>query len=99
MVPAKLAAQVTKELSVPTIGIGAGVDCDAQVLVWPDMAGLNGGGGAEFVEKYAHLRGEVPRGARGFPGQGRGGALPRPPHPSEEVGRPGDSGRALGGLQ
>src|SRR5438067_10407178 len=36
MVPASLAAQVTKELSIPTIGIGAGVDCDAQVLVWPD---------------------------------------------------------------
>src|ERR671921_831205 len=43
MVPADVAAQVTKELSIPTIGIGAGADCDAQVLVWPDMAGLTGG--------------------------------------------------------
>ena len=39
MVPAEIAGQVTKELAIPTIGIGAGVDCDAQVLVWPDMAG------------------------------------------------------------
>src|SRR5919205_1806483 len=40
MVPAAIAGQVTKELSIPTIGIGAGPECDAQVLVWPDMAGL-----------------------------------------------------------
>src|ERR671920_194695 len=46
-------AQVTKELAIPTIGIGAGVDCDAQVLVWPDMAGLTGGRVPKFVKKYA----------------------------------------------
>lgn len=39
-VPAKLAAEITKQLSIPTIGIGAGVDCDAQVLVWTDLMGL-----------------------------------------------------------
>lgn len=39
-VPAQLAAQITKELRIPTIGIGAGVDCDAQVLVWTDLMGL-----------------------------------------------------------
>ena len=53
MVPAEIAAQVTKELSIPTIGIGAGVDCDAQVLVWPDMAGLTSGRVPRFVKKYA----------------------------------------------
>ena len=51
MVPAEIAGQVTKELTIPTIGIGAGVDCDAQVLVWPDMAGLNGGRRAEVREE------------------------------------------------
>ena len=39
-VPAELAAQITKELSIPTIGIGAGVNCDAQVLVWTDLMGM-----------------------------------------------------------
>ena len=65
MVPAEIAGQVTKELSIPTIGIGAGVDCDAQVLVWPDMAGLNGGRVPKFVKKYADLRGELLRAAQG----------------------------------
>ena len=49
MVPAELAAQVTHKLTIPTIGIGAGAECDAQVLVWQDMAGLSQGKGAKFV--------------------------------------------------
>src|SRR4051812_30111703 len=53
MVPADVAKRVTAELTVPTIGIGAGVDCDGQVLVWQDMAGLRGGHGARFVKRYA----------------------------------------------
>ena len=43
MVPGELAAQVTAELDIPTVGIGAGPDCDAQVLVWQDMVGLRQG--------------------------------------------------------
>src|SRR5206468_8708919 len=66
MVPASLAAQVTKELTIPTIGIGAGVDCDAQVLVWPDMAGLTDGRLPRFVKKYAELRGELLRAAKEY---------------------------------
>src|SRR3712207_4148397 len=81
MVPAELAGQVTKELSIPTIGIGAGVDCDAQVLVWPDMAGLNGGRVPGVVKKDAGPRGELLRAARGFADDVRGGALPGPRHP------------------
>jgi 3-methyl-2-oxobutanoate hydroxymethyltransferase len=83
MVPAPLAAQVTKELTIPTIGIGAGVDCDAQVLVWPDMAGLNGGRVPKFVKKYADLRGELLRAAREFADDVRGGTFPGPEHTFE----------------
>ena len=83
MVPAALAAQVTKELSIPTIGIGAGPDCDAQVLVWPDMAGLNGGRVPTFVKKYADLRGELLRAAREYADEVRGGVFPGPEHSFE----------------
>jgi 3-methyl-2-oxobutanoate hydroxymethyltransferase len=83
MVPAEIAGQVTKELSIPTIGIGAGVDCDAQVLVWPDMAGLNGGRVPKFVKKYADLRGELLRAASEFADEVRGGVFPGPEHSFE----------------
>jgi 3-methyl-2-oxobutanoate hydroxymethyltransferase len=83
MVPAELAGQVTKELSIPTIGIGAGVDCDAQVLVWPDMAGLTGGRVPRFVKKYADLRAELLRAAREYADDVRNGAFPGPEHSFE----------------
>jgi 3-methyl-2-oxobutanoate hydroxymethyltransferase len=57
MVPADLAKQITAELSIPTIGVGAGADCDAQVLVWTDMAGFGSGRTPKFVKPYADLRG------------------------------------------
>ncbi|MEX5717716.1 3-methyl-2-oxobutanoate hydroxymethyltransferase [Geodermatophilus maliterrae] len=80
MVPAGIAAQVTKELAIPTIGIGAGVECDAQVLVWPDMAGLNGGRVPKFVKRYADLRGELLRAAREYADEVRSGIFPGPEH-------------------
>jgi 3-methyl-2-oxobutanoate hydroxymethyltransferase len=80
MVPAEIAGQVTKELTVPTIGIGAGPDCDAQVLVWPDMAGLNGGRVPKFVKKYADLRGELLRAAQEYATEVREGTFPGPEH-------------------
>ncbi|MGY1724660.1 3-methyl-2-oxobutanoate hydroxymethyltransferase [Blastococcus sp. SYSU DS0533] len=83
MVPATVAAQVTEELTIPTIGIGAGADCDAQVLVWPDMAGLNGGRVPKFVKKYADLRGELLRAAREYAADVRGGVFPGPEHSFE----------------
>lgn len=55
MVPAELAAEVTRELPIPTVGIGAGAGCDAQVLVWQDMAGLRTGPVPRFVKRYANL--------------------------------------------
>jgi 3-methyl-2-oxobutanoate hydroxymethyltransferase len=83
MVPAEIAGQVTKELSIPTIGIGAGADCDAQVLVWPDMAGLTGGRVPKFVKKYADLRGELLRAAREYADEVRSGVFPGPEHSFE----------------
>jgi 3-methyl-2-oxobutanoate hydroxymethyltransferase len=80
MVPAEIAGQVTKELTIPTIGIGAGVDCDAQVLVWPDMAGLTGRRVPKFVKKYADLRGELLRAAQEYATEVREGVFPGPEH-------------------
>jgi 3-methyl-2-oxobutanoate hydroxymethyltransferase len=83
MVPAELAGRVTAELSIPTIGIGAGAGCDAQVLVWPDMAGLNGGRVPKFVKKYADLRGELLRAAQEYATEVRDGTFPGPEHSFE----------------
>lgn len=55
MVPASVAAEVTKALAIPTIGIGAGVACDGQILVWQDAFGLNSGRLPKFVRKFAEL--------------------------------------------
>ena len=55
MVPGDLAQRVTAALDIPTVGIGAGPDCDAQVLVWQDMLGLRRGKMPRFVKQYANL--------------------------------------------
>jgi 3-methyl-2-oxobutanoate hydroxymethyltransferase len=80
MVPAELAKRITGELSVPTIGIGAGVDCDAQVLVWQDMAGLRGGPLPRFVKRYADLRGVLRGAVDSFAEEVRTGVYPGPEH-------------------
>ncbi len=54
-VPARVAARVSAELTIPTIGIGAGADCDGQVLVWHDLLGLYDGRAARFVKRYADV--------------------------------------------
>jgi 3-methyl-2-oxobutanoate hydroxymethyltransferase len=61
-VPAPVAERITRELSIPTIGIGAGVDCDGQVLVWHDLLGLYQGRSPRFVKRYADV-GETIRSA------------------------------------
>lgn len=66
MVAADVAKSVTAGLSIPTIGIGAGIDCDAQVLVWQDMAGLRRGPMPRFVKQYADLRTVLDDAARRF---------------------------------
>jgi 3-methyl-2-oxobutanoate hydroxymethyltransferase len=76
-VPAELAARVTSALSIPTIGIGAGPDCDAQVLVWQDMAGLTPNV-PKFAKRYADVAGVLDQAARDFAAEVAGGAYPTP---------------------
>src|SRR6478609_1830078 len=80
MVPGDVAGQVTKELVIPTIGIGAGPDCDAQVLVWQDAFGLRGGRMARFVKQYADLRGVLLEAAQTYASEVREGSFPGPDH-------------------
>ncbi|MBA3293474.1 MAG: 3-methyl-2-oxobutanoate hydroxymethyltransferase [Geodermatophilaceae bacterium] len=80
MVPGELAAEVTKALTIPTIGIGAGPDCDAQVLVWQDMAGLNTGKVPRFVKQYADLDGVLRAAATAYAADVRGGTFPGSEH-------------------
>ncbi|HZG93188.1 MAG TPA: 3-methyl-2-oxobutanoate hydroxymethyltransferase [Mycobacteriales bacterium] len=79
-VPADLARRVTDSLVVPTIGIGAGAGCDAQVLVWQDMAGMTTGHTAKFVKAYADLRGALTDAAQSFAVEVRDGVYPGPAH-------------------
>jgi 3-methyl-2-oxobutanoate hydroxymethyltransferase len=80
MVPADVAKRVTAELVIPTIGIGAGLDTDAQVLVWSDMAGMNRGRTPKFVKRYADLGGILLDAARRFGDEVRGGVYPDVDH-------------------
>ncbi|MGP3975004.1 3-methyl-2-oxobutanoate hydroxymethyltransferase [Streptomyces sp. 8N114] len=83
MVPAPVAAEVTRALHVPTVGIGAGNDCDAQVLVWTDMAGLTPGKLPRFVKQYAALRTTLGDAARAFAEDVVEGAFPAAEHSFE----------------
>jgi 3-methyl-2-oxobutanoate hydroxymethyltransferase len=83
MVPAPVAAEVTKALEIPTIGIGAGPDCDAQVLVWQDMAGLRTGRAPRFVKRFADLHGVLLEAARGYADEVRAGTFPGSEHAFE----------------
>lgn len=80
MVPAEVAARITAELTIPTIGIGAGPHCDAQVLVWQDMAGLRGGRAPRFVKHYADLRGVLAEATHQYAQDVRLGRYPGPEH-------------------
>jgi 3-methyl-2-oxobutanoate hydroxymethyltransferase len=80
LVPAELAAQVTDLLEIPTVGIGAGPQCDAQVLVWTDMAGMTNGKSPRFVKQYADLRSTLGDAARAYAADVVQGAFPGPEH-------------------
>lgn len=80
MVPAETAKRVTHELVIPTIGIGAGPDCDAQVLVWQDMLGLRRGKAPRFVKRYADVAGVMKDAVEQFASEVRGREFPAPEH-------------------
>ena len=80
MVPGDLARQVTAELSIPTVGIGAGPDCDAQVLVWQDMLGLRQGKMQRFVKQYANLAQVISDAATAYVTEVQNGAFPTADH-------------------
>ncbi|MFC7450628.1 3-methyl-2-oxobutanoate hydroxymethyltransferase [Rhodococcus daqingensis] len=80
MVPAEIAGQVTRKLTIPTVGIGAGAECDAQVLVWQDMAGYTSGKTAKFVKKFAAVGDELRGAAAAYAAEVRSGTFPAEEH-------------------
>jgi len=80
VVPSDVAAQVTEALHIPTIGIGAGPSCDAQVLVWQDMAGLRSGKPAKFVKEFAQVGEVLLDAATRFGAEVRRGTYPAEEH-------------------
>ncbi len=78
VVPADLAERVTSTLSIPTIGIGAGAGCDAQVMVWQDLVGLSGGQPPKFVRRYADVRGVIAQAVQAWAGDVVSGEYPGP---------------------
>lgn len=78
MVPGDVAAEITRTISIPTIGIGAGSGCDGQVLVWQDAFGLRTGRLPRFVKQYADLHGVMLRAAQDFAADVRAGTFPGP---------------------
>lgn len=79
-VPAKLAAKISKELHIPTIGIGAGPDCDGQVLVYQDLLALYGGFKPKFVKVFADAGKVMREGVKAYIEETRAGAFPAEEH-------------------
>jgi 3-methyl-2-oxobutanoate hydroxymethyltransferase len=79
-VPAPVAARITSELVIPTIGIGAGAGCDGQVLVWHDLLGLYEGHAPRFVKQYATLAAEIQTALEAYVAEVRSGAFPDERH-------------------
>ena len=83
LIPGSLAAEITAAVAVPTIGIGAGPDCDGQVLVLYDMLGLNDDFNPRFLRRFADLAGETRRGLAAYADAVRRGEYPGPEHSHE----------------
>jgi len=79
-VPQELAAHITRELAIPTIGIGAGADCDGQVLVFHDVMGMTSGQPLRFVKRFAHLYPVMLEAAKAYVAEVREGAFPAAGH-------------------
>ena len=76
LVPADLAERITKQLQIPTIGIGAGSETDGQILVWTDFAGLSGGKPRRFVREYMSLRDDLLTAAKNYAADVESGSFP-----------------------
>jgi 3-methyl-2-oxobutanoate hydroxymethyltransferase len=84
MVPSEVAAQVTKELEIPTISVGAGPHCDGQLLVWSDWAGFTRGRIPRFVKQYAQIGEILLEAARQYREDVESGVYPAPEHEYSE---------------
>jgi 3-methyl-2-oxobutanoate hydroxymethyltransferase len=80
LIPSMLAKTITARLEIPTIGIGAGADCDGQVLVSYDMLGLTAGFHPKFLKRYAELRAAAVAATQAYINDVRAGAFPGPEH-------------------
>ncbi len=80
MVPSAIAGQVTQELSIPTISVGAGPMCDGQLLVWSDWAGFTQGRIPKFVKQYANLSKVLFEAAQSYREDVESGVYPAPEH-------------------
>lgn len=83
LVPSETAARVTEALDIPTIGIGAGVQCDGQVLIVHDLLGLNERFEPKFLKRYASLADQVRSAITDFANEVRSGAFPDDAHSYE----------------
>lgn len=96
LVPAPLAAEVTRRLRVPTIGIGAGAGCDGQVQVWHDLLGLGGDKPPRHAKRYADVGAEIVRALTAYREEVEAGAFPT--HAQSAGMDAGELSRALEGL-
>ncbi|PIE74866.1 MAG: 3-methyl-2-oxobutanoate hydroxymethyltransferase [Deltaproteobacteria bacterium] len=79
-IPANIASRITKELKIPTIGIGAGVDCDGQILVMHDLLGLNMGHIPKFAKKYSELGNIAVKSFQDYISEVKNGSFPGDEH-------------------
>jgi 3-methyl-2-oxobutanoate hydroxymethyltransferase len=82
-IPAIVAERITKSLEIPTIGIGAGAQCDGQILVWHDVLGLTDGHVPQFVKRYADLGSAAKSALAAYVADVRGRKFPEPRHAYE----------------
>jgi 3-methyl-2-oxobutanoate hydroxymethyltransferase len=102
-IPSPLARRITEALRIPTIGIGAGPDCDGQVLVSYDLLGANPGFNPKFVKRFADLHGVATEAVRAFIAEVQAGTFPSQEHSFKGAGKAKEAGRtsmadALSGL-
>ena len=79
-IPARVAAAIARAIAIPAIGIGAGAQCDGQVLVWHDMLGLGGGHVPKFVKQYADLGRDITKALEAYVADVRSGLFPGAQH-------------------